>query len=459
MSEQAPPEAAEGREQISPLSIEEGDAKIDNAAARFAKKQKRRRCLSITAVVLISLSAAAALVGYYGDFGWTLFGASDSKYENSEGYVGENEEGAGDELANENAGIDVKRPKQFTKEDWLEFQKQHHPKLPDFSKLKHIDQNQNQNQNQPNMKHPSTPVPHGKGKQGHKAGGNGKGAHKNGEAHATSDMLDGEGKGGNNDNDEASSAVKQFDEIAPDLVYEVLEVLPHDHTSFTQGLTYYNGMLYESTGLWGQSKVRRLDPVTGNVLASVDVDSVYFGEGMTYNTVNNTLIQITWRQKTGFVYDPETLKVIKEFTYSTRKGEGWGITQDPNTKLLIVSDGSRFLHFWDPLTLEEKKRVEVKRKDGSAVPKLNELEFVHGRVFANIWYADEIVSIDPETGIVEESYDFSELWPKSERNTGSDVFNGISVTDVENELWVTGKKWANLYRIKIRLPGAEEWGR
>lgn len=145
--------------------------------------------------------------------------------------------------------------------------------------------------------------------------------------------------------------------------------------------------------------------------------------------------------------------------YNRIRKQGWGITQDPNTKLLIVSDGSTFLHFWDPVTLEETKRVEVKRKDGSFVNNLNELEFVHGRVFSNIWFKDEIVSIDPETGIVEESYDFSALWPKGERNGGSDVFNGISVTDVENELWVTGKKWANLYRIKIRLPGTKEWGR
>ena len=117
-----------------------------------------------------------------------------------------------------------------------------------------------------------------------------------------------------------------------------------------------------------------------------------------------------------------------------------------------MSDGSQYLHFWDPETLEEIRRVEVKRTNGHIVQRLNELEFVNGRVFSNIWFSDEIVSIDPVTGLVKESYDFSDIWPKSERNPGADVLNGISITDIPNELFVTGKKWSKLFRVRINLP-------
>ena len=110
------------------------------------------------------------------------------------------------------------------------------------------------------------------------------------------------------------------------------------------------------------------------------------------------------------------------------------------------------MHFWDPITLQEIRRVEVKRADGTVVKKLNELELVHGRVFSNIWFSDEIVSIDPNSGLVRESYDFSGLWPKSERPRGTDVFNGISTSDVSNELFVTGKLWERMFRVRIKLP-------
>jgi len=129
---------------------------------------------------------------------------------------------------------------------------------------------------------------------------------------------------------------------------------------------------------------------------------------------------------------------------------GWGITQDPISNELIVSDGTEFLHFWDPETLEEKRRLPVLDKNGKPVLNLNELEFVHGRVFANVWFKDYVVAIDPDTGSVMEVYDFKDLFVP--RPPGSNVLNGISITDKEDELFVTGKLWSSLFRVKIALP-------
>lgn len=218
-----------------------------------------------------------------------------------------------------------------------------------------------------------------------------------------------------------------------------------------QGLTFSNGVLYESTGLYGQSKVRKLDYITGDVIASVDLESQYFGEGMTV-TDNNTLIQITWKEQQGFVYDATTLERIRGFTYSTTTNEGWGITYIPNVKQLVVSDGSNMLHFWDATinNFAELKRIPIRRKDGSSVTSINELEYYHGYILANIWFSDTILKIHPETGLIEHEYDFSTLWPPEERVGNGDVLNGISISDKEDELFVTGKLWPKIYRIRLK---------
>ena len=250
-----------------------------------------------------------------------------------------------------------------------------------------------------------------------------------------------------------------------------------------QGLTYYNGHLWESTGLRGHSSVRILDPETIEVVKKIDMDATLFGEGITWME-GNKLVQITWKSKRGFIYDADTLEQIDEFTYETTNKEGWGITWDPCKKELIVTDGTNFLHFWNPDTMKQKRKIEVTRMDGNAAKKLNEIEFWRGRVLANVWYEDVLLVIDPETGKVEKEYgtsccvvfpfassrtivgsyfvcfslpiflldfiDFSDLWPQEERRkNGADVFNGISISEDPDVLYVTGKKWNRLFMIKL----------
>jgi len=278
-------------------------------------------------------------------------------------------------------------------------------------------------------------------------------ARKNPNKHLTKDKPPGKMKmdtDGDNDIDELQGP-QELSAGADGLQYEVLEELKHDPTSFTQGLSYSNGMLYESTGLYFRSKVRILDPFTGDVVKSVDMDKQFFGEGMCYYG-DNSLIQITWRSKQGFVYDATTLEQIQKFTYSTSNGEGWGITLNSDTNELVVSDGSNNLHFWDPTTLEEIRRVPVFRQDGTTpVRRLNELEYINKRIYANIWQTNEIVAINPETALVTESYDFSDIY--LDRAPTADVLNGISISDKPGEVFITGKQWPKIYRVRLYSNG------
>ena len=238
-----------------------------------------------------------------------------------------------------------------------------------------------------------------------------------------------------------------------------------------QGLTTYNGKIYESTGLYGQSEIRQIDPKDGmNVLQSRSLDKAYFGEGLTHyidDEGNDLMIQLTWREKIGLVYNATNLELLRTFHYDTQNnGEGWGITYDDDSKQFIVSDGSDWLHFWDRDTLEETNRIQVvfyqpsspnninmdgkkqqSQLQAQPVRLLNELEFVNGRVLANIWYQDIVVSIDPINGVVDRLIDFRELY--TNRDASADCFNGISRTDVEGEFLVTGKLWPNMYKIRI----------
>lgn len=242
--------------------------------------------------------------------------------------------------------------------------------------------------------------------------------------------------------------------------YVVLQVLPHDDQAFTQGLTYNNGTLWEGTGLNGHSELRRVDPDTGNVLQSHKLEGKYFGEGITYfedNDGNDRIIQITWKRQVGWIYDASTFDIIKEFTFSTKTNEGWGITYNEDGKEFVVSDGSSFLFFWDRDTLEEKRRIEVianvpSKTNPQEIKKehmihMNELEWFNGTVLANIWYQDVLIRIDPTSGYVLQVYNFVNLY--KDRVSTADCFNGISVTDTKDELWVTGKQWPNMYRIKL----------
>mmetsp|Transcript_25819 Transcript_25819/g.40036 ORF Transcript_25819/g.40036 Transcript_25819/m.40036 type:complete len:327 (-) Transcript_25819:76-1056(-) len=237
------------------------------------------------------------------------------------------------------------------------------------------------------------------------------------------------------------------------LDYKVISEIPHDPKAFTQGLTYAGGYLYESTGMEGQSQVRRLDPKTGDVLASVDIPAEMFGEGITvFGEKRDKLIQLTWKHQVGFVYNITTLEVIKQFKFDTATKQGWGITYNPDQRELIVSDGSDWLYFWDEDTLKETRRVRVwnPRKKSQRLALLNELEFIDGKLFANLWYRDFIVSFDPANGALLNMYEFEQLWPKDERPEDADCFNGISLSDVRGEYFMTGKLWPTIYRLKLK---------
>lgn len=220
---------------------------------------------------------------------------------------------------------------------------------------------------------------------------------------------------------------------------EVLNTWPHDASAFTQGLTFYNGMLYEGTGRNGQSSLRMVDLESGELLKRENLNSRYFGEGIAIH--NNKIYQLTWQSHIGFIYDLESFKQEKTFFLA---GEGWGITN--NEESLIVSDGSANLRFLDPDTLQEKSRIEV-TLSGRSVQNINELEYINGEIWANLWYQDVILRIDPETGNVTSIVDLNGLYPQ--RKSRDEVLNGIAWDEVGQRLFVTGKLWSQLYEIKV----------
>jgi glutamine cyclotransferase len=187
------------------------------------------------------------------------------------------------------------------------------------------------------------------------------------------------------------------------IMYEVVDQLVHDNKAFTEGLAYVNGLVYESTGLNGHSSVRTLDPDTGKGLELFPMSSKYFGEGLCY--MNGKFIQLTYKSQTGFIYDANDLSKYPEtFTYSSTTNEGYGLTFDAEKQELIESDGSEYLHFWDPQTFQQLRKVKVVRQDGTAAKRMNELEWWRGRVLANVWFEDVILVINPVTGVVEKEY-------------------------------------------------------
>jgi glutaminyl-peptide cyclotransferase len=223
--------------------------------------------------------------------------------------------------------------------------------------------------------------------------------------------------------------------------YRVVNVFPHDPQAFTQGLLYRDGYLYESTGLYGRSDLRRVRLETGEVLARRPIDPRYFAEGLA--DFGNRLIQLTWQENTGFIYELETFALIGTFSYP---GEGWGLTSDGER--LIMSDGTAELRFLDPDTLAETSRVTVMQA-GVPVDNLNELELIDGSVYANIWQSDEIVIIDPATGRVTGRIDMQGLLPPEVR-ARVDVLNGIAWDEQGDRLFVTGKLWPSLFEIRLQ---------
>jgi len=230
------------------------------------------------------------------------------------------------------------------------------------------------------------------------------------------------------------------DTVPSSFTYEVVKVYPHDPNAFTQGLVIEHGVLYESTGLWGYSTLRQVDLETGTVQQMHSLSADFFGEGITI--FNGKIIQLTWQNQVGFVYDKQTFALIRNFSYST---EGWGITHDG--KRLIMSDGTANLYFLDPETFQKIGQVEV--HDGNvSVPRLNELEFVKGDVYANVWGEDRIAIINPETGQVKGWIDLAGIYPQANQNPNS-VLNGIAYDQEADRLFVTGKLWSKLFEIKL----------
>ena len=223
--------------------------------------------------------------------------------------------------------------------------------------------------------------------------------------------------------------------------YRIVHVYPHDRTAFTQGLEYRGGFLYEGTGLNGQSTLRKVELASGKVLKSVPLDSKYFGEGIT--VLDRRVIELTWQSHRGFVYDRDTFQTIRSFDYP---GEGWGLANDG--RQIFMSDGSAEIRCRDPSTLEETRRFTV--HDGQTpVRFLNELEYVAGEIFANVWLTDRIARISPMDGQVTGWIDLSGLLSASDLAAGANVLNGIAYDSLSDRLFVTGKLWPRLFEIQL----------
>jgi glutamine cyclotransferase len=223
--------------------------------------------------------------------------------------------------------------------------------------------------------------------------------------------------------------------------YKVVKSFPHDPKAFTQGLVFEDGFLYEGTGLNRQSELRKVELETGKVLQSYKLPDEYFGEGITI--YGDRIIQLTYLSRVGFVYDKKTFELLREFNYQT---EGWGLTHD--SKHLIMSDGTPMLYFLDPDTFAQDHKIMVLDQD-SPVWGLNELEYVDGQIFANVWPTERIVRIEPQMGRVIGWIDMEGILTPQDQTAPVDVLNGIAYDPVGRRLFVTGKFYPKLYEIKL----------
>jgi glutamine cyclotransferase len=223
--------------------------------------------------------------------------------------------------------------------------------------------------------------------------------------------------------------------------YEIVHAYPHDPGAWTEGLVYENGFLYEGTGREGHSSLRKVELETGKVLQRVDLAAQYYGEGIAI--YGQKIVQLTWHQHVGFVYDKNSFALLREFDYPT---EGWGITYDGQR--LIMSDGTSTLHFLDPETFKEIGSVPV-FADSAPVDNLNELEYVNGEIYVNVWLTDRIAIIEPQTGRVVGWIDLTGLLSTEDLSQPVNVLNGIAYDAEHDRLFVTGKLWPKLFEIKL----------
>lgn len=228
---------------------------------------------------------------------------------------------------------------------------------------------------------------------------------------------------------------------APVYGYRVVRVYPHDPNAFTQGLEYRGGFLYEGTGLNGRSTLRKVELQSGKVLQEIHLDQQYFGEGIT--VMDQRILELTWQSHRGFVYDRGAFQLIRSFDYP---GEGWGLTNDGSQ--IFMSDGTPEIRVWNPVTLQEIRRLKV--HDGEkSIESLNELEYVRGEIYANVWQTDRIARISMKDGHVTGWIDLSGLLPAADHAGGADVLNGIAYDSLGDRLFVTGKLWPKVFEIQV----------
>ena len=241
------------------------------------------------------------------------------------------------------------------------------------------------------------------------------------------------------------SAPRPASEDVPTYSYEVVNVWPHDPKAFTQGLVFDNGTLLESTGQIGSSSLRRVELQTGKIVEKVDVPPPHFAEGIAL--FRDKVYQLTWQSQKGFIYDPVSFARQGEFIYG---GEGWGLTHDGS--YLIMSDGTNQIRFLNPTTFAIERTIEVYDR-GRPLRDLNELEYVKGEIFANVWHSDRIARIDPASGRILGWIDLAGLLPAAEQRDPEAVLNGIAYDAGGDRLFITGKLWPKLFEIRLKKAG------
>lgn len=246
-------------------------------------------------------------------------------------------------------------------------------------------------------------------------------------------------------NAEATSRIELVSDIEPKLMsYEIVNTYPHNRAAYTQGLEFYRDTLIEGTGQYNKSVLRKTNYKTGEIYKEVKLEDKYFGEGITI--FNNKLYQLTWREKTGFIYNPDNFTKLKEFPYF-REVEGWGLTHDD--KNLYQSDGTEKIYILDPETLKETDYINV-YTNSRKIKDVNELEWVDGKIFANVYETNLIVIIDPETGAVEGILNMADLENKRTKYDDTNVLNGIAYNPKTKTIFVTGKNWDKMFEIRVK---------
>lgn len=248
----------------------------------------------------------------------------------------------------------------------------------------------------------------------------------------------------NDEKQVVSSSITILNSEAPKIyTFKIIAEYPHDIKSYTQGLEFLNGEIYESTGQHKESKLRHIDYRTGNVLKNVDLADEYFGEGLTI--LNDKIYQLTWQKGTGFIYDVNTFEKLSSFKYGNSK-EGWGLCNNVNT--IYKSDGTEKIWLLDPKTLIEQDFIQVFTHKGK-IGRINELEWINGEIYANIYQKDGVAIINPENGAVKAVIDFSSLKEKVTQHEKLDVLNGIAYNPTTKTIFVTGKRWDRLFEVEI----------